>query len=170
MRKRLFLLMPDVKTTRQVFGNLLLSHIDERHIHVVAKDGTPLTDLPEAGMLEKSDAMHGLWHGAFAGGATGAIAGAVVLLFPPSGFAMGMGVVFIISLIGAIMGVWVSGMIAADVPNASLKPFETAIEQGRILMIVDVPRTAVEDISRMVKKLHPEADMRGIDATMPVFP
>jgi hypothetical protein len=170
MRKRLYFLMPDVKTARQVFGELLLSHIEERHIHMIAHDDALLTDLPQAGLLEKSNAMHGLWHGAFAGGATGAIAGTVVLLFPPSGLATGLGVVFIISLIGAIMGVWVAGMIASDVPNTSLRPFEHAIAQGQILMIVDVPRGSVEDVARAVKKHHPEADMRGLDPTIPAFP
>lgn len=170
MRKRLYLLLPDVRRAKQVFKELLLSHIEERYIHVMAREGTHLAELPEATVLQKSDAMHGLWHGLVVGGATGAVAGTVVLLFPPTVIGVSLGVVLAMALMGAVMGVWVSGMIASDIPNKNLAPFLKSVEQGKILMIVDVPRAKVADVSRMIKRHHPEADMRGVDPTIPAFP
>ena len=121
-------------------------------------------------MLQKSDAIHGVELGLVVGGATGTLAGIVAVLFPPSGLTMGLGVILATALIGAIMGVWVSGMIAADVPNTRLKKFFRALERGKVLVIVDIPKAQVEEITQMIKKHHPEADMRGVDPTIPAFP
>lgn len=170
MRRRMYFLLPDVKRAKSVLKELLLARIDERHIHVVAKPGTPLGDLPEATVLQKSDALHGAGLGLLVGGVTGAIAGFLVMLFPPSGLAMGLGVVLAISLLGAVMGVWVSGMIGSSTPSTHLEAFNDEIQRGKILMIVDVPRSRVEEVSRLIREHHPEADIRGIDPTIPSFP
>jgi len=111
-----------------------------------------------------------LWLGLIVGGLTGALAGVVVLTFPPSGLVMGLGVVLITSIIGAIMGVWVSGMIASGVPNTYLKGFTEEIEHGKILMMVDVPKHRVEEITDMIRERHPHADVRGRDPSIPAFP
>lgn len=170
MRKRLYFVLPDIKRAKQVFKELLLNHIEERYIHVMARDGTNLSDLPEVTVLQKSDAMHGLWHGLIVGGGTGAIAGTIVLLYPPSGFATSLGLVLAMALMGSVMGIWISGMIASDIPNKRLKPFESALEAGKILMLVDVPRARVDEVTAMIKRQHPEADLGGVDPTIPAFP
>jgi hypothetical protein len=170
MRRRLYFLLPDVKTTKQVFRELLLARIEERHVHVLARDGTLLGDLPEATLLQKSDAIHGIELGLIIGGATGMVAGTLAVLFPPSGLIMGLGVILATGILGAIMGVWVSGMIAVDVPNTKLRAFMGAVEKGKVLMIVDIPKDQVAEVSRWVKQHHPEADMRGLEPTIPAFP
>lgn len=172
MRKRMYFLLPDVRRARGVFKELLLARIDENHIHVMAKDGTSLGDLPEATLLQTSDALHGAGLGLLVGGATGALAGAVVMIFPPSGMATGLGVVLALSVIGAIIGLWSSGMlIGTSTPSTHLEAFRDEIERGKVLMIVDVPRRRAEEVSRMIRKHHPEVEMRGTDPTYPVpFP
>ena len=74
------------------------------------------------------------------------------------------------ALAGAGMGAWLSGMIATDVPNSQLKEFEEAINNGQMLMMIDVPKDRVDEISNLVKKHHPEADMLGTEPTIPAFP
>lgn len=170
MRRRLYFLLPNVKHAKQVYRQLLLSHVEERYIHALAREGITLGDLPEATIMEKSDARHGLGLGLVVGGLTGALAGVVALMFPPSGLAMNLSIILAMSVIGAIMGLWVSGMIASDVPNTHLKEFTKEIEEGKILLIVDVPKEQVQTVTRKVKKSHPEADMRGHDPTIPAFP
>jgi hypothetical protein len=170
MRRRLYFLLPNINLTRQVFNELLLARIEERHIHFLAREGASLGDLPEAGMLQKSDEIHGLWLGLTVGGGTGAAAGVVVLLFPPAGFVMSLGVVLVTSLIGAIMGMWASGMIASDVPNTHLEQFAKEIELGKILLMVDVPKHRIEEITDMIREHYPHADVRGRDPMIPVFP
>lgn len=169
MRRRLYFLLPDVKSAKAVFRKLLLARVEDRHMYFLARDGMALSDLPEATMLQKSDEIHGLALGLVVGGATGAVAGVVALMFPPSGLAMGLGVILAMSVIGAIVGVWVSGMIASDVPNTRLQPFAKEIERGKILMMLDIPKDQVEEISDMIRDNHPDA-ARGFDPTIPAFP
>src|SRR5690349_3402381 len=121
MRRRLYFILPDVKHAREVFNDLLLQRIDDRHIYFLARSNINLGDLPKAEMLQTTDAVHGLGLGLAVGGLTGASAGVVVLMFPPSGLAMGLGVVLVMSLLGALMGAWASGMIASSVPSTRLR-------------------------------------------------
>ena len=83
---------------------------------------------------------------------------------------MGLGVILAMSLIGAIVSIWASGMIAADVPNTRLKKFSKDIEQGRILLMVDVPKLQIGEITAMIREQYPDADARGRDPTIPAFP
>lgn len=170
MRRRMYFLLPDVKRAKQVFRELLLARIEERHIHVLANADTPLQDLPEATLLQKSDAVHGLLLGLIVGGATGTLAGIIVLNFPIASFASGLGVILTMAVLGSMMGAWVSGMIATDVPNPQLKMFMRAVDRGKVLMIVDIPKDQLKEIGTMVKRHHPEADMRGVDPGIPAFP
>jgi hypothetical protein len=170
MRRRLYFLLPDVKSAKQVFKKLLLARVEDRHIFFLAKEGMALSDLPEATMLQKSDEIHGLGVGLVVGGATGALAGVVAMMFPPSGLVTGHGAILALSLIGALAGVWASGMIASDVPNTHLEKFSKEIGRGKILMMVDVPKHLVGEITDMLREHHPDAAPRGRDPTIPAFP
>jgi hypothetical protein len=167
MRKRMYFLLPDTRRAKSVFKELLLMGIEERHIHVHAREGTALGELPETTILQKSDALHGAGLGLLAGALTGAIAGGVVLLFPPSGLAMGLGVVIAMAVLGAVMGVWVSGMIGASTPSTHLEAFEDEIQRGKVLLMVDAPGERAQEIARLVRQHHPEAHLRGTDSTIP---
>jgi len=170
MRRRLYFLLPDVKLARQVFKELLLERVEERHIHFLAREGTELGDLPEATLLQKSDAVHGLGVGLIVGGMTGAVAGMVVLFYPPDGLTTGLGVVLITSLLGAIMGVWASGIIASSVPNTHLKQFEKDIERGKVLLMLDLPKHRMDQIAESIHRHHPKTVVVGRDPTIPAFP
>jgi hypothetical protein len=37
-------------------------------------------------------------------------------------------------------------------------------------MLVDVPKLRVEEIEDLVKRHHPEADVKGAEPTIPAFP
>lgn len=37
-------------------------------------------------------------------------------------------------------------------------------------MLIDVPRDRVAEIEALVKRLHPEADLEGLEPTVPEFP
>ena len=53
--RRIYFMVPDIKTAGKIVDELLLARIEERHLHVLAIRGTPLEDLPEANVLQKSD-------------------------------------------------------------------------------------------------------------------
>lgn len=170
MRRRLYFLLPGVRLAHQVFKELLLQRVEERHIHFLASEGTALGDLPEATHLQKSDARHGVAVGFIVGGITGAAAGAFVMFFPPDGLATGLGAILILSVLGAIMGIWASGMIASDVPNTHLARFEKDLKHGKVLLMIDLPKDRMEEITESIHKHHPKTVVRGSDPTIPAFP
>ena len=170
MRRRLYFLLPDIGRARQILDELLLARIEERHIHVLAREGTPMTGLPSATMLQRSDVLHGLEMGLAVGGATGILAGLTAVLFPPTGLELGGGTVLALALAGAGIGAWAAGMIGTDVPNSQLKKFEPAIQRGDVLLMVDVRLGDVERISEMIHRYHPEASDHGTEPTIPAFP
>jgi hypothetical protein len=159
-----------MEVTHKVVDELLLARIEERHIHVIAKENSPMEDLPEATLLQKSDFVPALERGVALGGATGVVAGLVALAFPPAGLVLGGGAVLSIALAGAGVGAWLSSMIGIDAPNSRLKAFEEAIEKGEFLMLVDVPKDRVDEIDELVKQHHPEAKIEGTEPTIPAFP
>ncbi len=171
--KRLYFLIPSVNSAKQIVDELLLARIEERHIHIVAKDHTPLEDanLPEAGLLEESDFVPALERGLAVGGATGLLAGVAAVTFPPAGLILGGGAILATSLLGAGMGGWVGSMIGVSVPNTQLDKFHDALEQGQMLMMIDTPKARVDEIGELIKSHHPEAHIEGTeDPTYHVFP
>jgi hypothetical protein len=170
MRRRLYFVVPDVLSARRIRDELLLARIEDAHLHVLARDGMPLGDLHEASILQKTDFVHGAEIGLAVGGGVGIIAGLLVILFPPDGINMQMVTVLITALLGAVFGVWVSSMKASSVPNSRLQAFESDIEAGRILMMVDVPSGRVDEIRDLVSSRHPEAMGSRMEPAIPAFP
>ncbi len=89
--RRLYFVAPNVKTAQRVVHNLLLARVEERHIHVLAKEGVPLQDLPEASLAQKSDLAPAIERGLAYGGAAGVLAGVAAITLPPAGLVLGGG-------------------------------------------------------------------------------
>jgi hypothetical protein len=168
--RRLYFMVPDIDTANKVVDELLLKRVDDHHIHVVAKEGTPMGDLPEANLLQKSDFIPAMERGLAVGGITGVLAGIAAVTFPPAGLVLGGGAILGTSLAGAGIGAWISGMIGMDVPNSQIEKFESAIENGEVLMMIDIPKTRVEEIEALIQQHHPDADMGGTEPHIPAFP
>lgn len=169
MRERLLFLLPDVKHARTSMRELLLARIDDRHIHVLAKDSIDLEDLPGASIGQRSDYFHAMALGIVVGGCTGIVGGLAAHYLAP-GIEVGLNGIGMLALLGSIFGIWVSGLIGTDVPNTALRKFSRDIEQGKILMMVDVPRARAGEIRQLMHKRQLEATEGGIDSMYPVFP
>ncbi len=169
--RRLYFLVPTLDSATQIVDELLLARVEERHIHIAAKDHHALEEknLPEANLLQESDFVPALERGLAVGGATGLLAG-IVAVITPTGLALAGGAILGLALAGAGVGAWVSSMIGADVPNTQLKEFQAAIDEGQLLFMIDVPKARVDEISELVKKHHPEAEIEGTEPTVPAFP
>ncbi len=169
--KCIYFLVPQIDLAKKIVDELLLARIEERHIHILAKRGTPLESLPEASFLQKSDFIPAMERGLALGGTVGTLAGLVaVALGPLSLVVAGGGVVLAGGLAGAGVGAWVSGMVGLNVGNTRLKPFEDAIERGELLMMIDVPRERVAQITEQVAAHYPEVHIEGTEPTIPAFP
>lgn len=168
--KRLYFLVPDVATARKIVDELLLARIPYEHIHVLASADTPLEDLPEAGVAQRTDLVPAMERGLAVGGTAGALAGLVALAFPPAGPIAAGGALLFGALGGAGFGAWVSAMIGVSLPNSRLMRFEEAINEGRILMMVDVPKMRAEEFEDLIHGHHAEAEIEGVEPTIPSFP
>jgi uncharacterized membrane protein YeaQ/YmgE (transglycosylase-associated protein family) len=73
-------------------------------------------------------------------------------------------------ILGGLFGTWVSSMIGASVPNSRLAQFTAALDDGKVLVMADVPQTRVDDVRRQVSTGHPEIEDRGLDPHVPAFP
>jgi hypothetical protein len=170
MKRRLYFLVPNHDTAEQVVNEMLLARIPESNIHILAKEGSDMKDLPEANLLQSSDFIHSVETGAAVGGVTGIVAGLAAMTFPPAGLVLGGGAVLGIALAGAGVGSWGSAMIGVSAPNSRLKAFEKAVESGQYLMMVDVPLDKVEAITSSVKEHHSDAEVHACDPDVPDHP
>jgi hypothetical protein len=168
--RREYFLVPDIETARNIVHELLVSHIEERHIHLIARDDIPLEDLPEAKLMQKSDFIPALEKGMLGGAYTGLAAGLVATVFPPAGVVIGGGAILALVAAGVTVGGLMSALVGVGLPNGRLEKFEEAIKGGEILMLVDVPRQRLDEIQEMVTKHHPQAEFEGIEPMKPPFP
>lgn len=171
MRRRIYWLLPDLASARRTMDDLLLARIAEPHIHFVGREDADMSGLHSANVLQTSDVIRAAQAGLVIGGAAGAVLGVIVaLFFPIFGDAPEWGMVAVLAIIGAGFGVWSSSMIGVSTPNNRLKRFAAAIEQGQILLMVDTPRSRVEEIESRLQALHPEAHLEGVEPNIPAFP
>jgi len=170
MRRRLYFLVPDVSSARQVVDDLLLARIEARRIHVLGRRDMPLGELPEATVLQKTDVIHGAQRGVILGAVLGALGGGLFMIFPPGASNLPLVTILVGALLGGLFGFWVAGLVGASVPNSLLKPFQLAIERGMLLLMVDVSSSDAQRTADLVMQRHPEAIPGGTEPTIPAFP
>ena len=170
MRRRLYFMLPDIPSARALLDVLLLARIDEKHLRFQAKEGSLPADMPEANFLQKTDLVHGAELGMMVGAAAGLLAGVLLVMFPPEGVHLQMIAILATALGGALFGAWVSGMAAAALPNSRLKLFQEGIENGRVLLTVDVPLSRVDEIEELIARRGPSAKFGGVEPHVPAFP
>ncbi|HJV10203.1 MAG TPA: DUF1269 domain-containing protein [Burkholderiales bacterium] len=169
MRRRLYFVLPDVDSAKRTADDLLLARVEDRHMRFLARRGTSLQPLHEAGYLDKTDIVHGAAVGLALGAAIGATVGALVVVYPPEGTNPELVAVLIGMLVGAPLGAWMASMAGAAVPNSRLRRFDGDMEAGRVLLMLDVPVDRVEELTDLVLARHPEAVPHG-QAMRYVFP
>ena len=170
MRRRLYFLLPTSKSAQVIHTELLLAKIEERHMHVLARQDIDLNDLPEAGLLQKTDVMRGLQLGVILGALTGMILSYIAIQIQLIVPGLEVWSVTSLTIGGAFIGAFASTMVALNIANTRLARFQPELDKGRILFMVDVPFQRITEITELVHGRHPEADMRGIDPQIPVFP
>ena len=170
MRHRIFYLAPDLPCARRLTDDLLLARVEERHIHVLARRGSPMDGLHEASVLQKSDLVHGAQIGLMLGAALGCALGAAVAYALMEADGLRIVAVLAGAVLGALFGAWVSSMVGASVPNSRLKRFAADIDAGKVLLIVDVPAGRLDAVRARLKDTHPECQDLGLDPHVPAFP
>ncbi|MEN8166296.1 MAG: DUF1269 domain-containing protein [Pseudomonadota bacterium] len=155
--RRLFFLTPDVNSCQAIVQELEASGVPERHLHVIASIEQALDDLPEAGILQKTELLHGIEKGVGLGGTAGMLGGLLALAFPPAGIVLGGGALLAGAAAGAGFGAVVTALMTSHEHNHDLDAFQRAIETGEILLMVDIPRGQVDKTKELILGHHPEA-------------
>ena len=158
--RRIYFLVPKTNVAHAIVDDLLLERIEPRHIQVIANAKTPLGDLPEASVLESSDFYPALEQGIALGGVTGLLAGLVAIALP-TGLVLGGGAVLAITLAGAGVGGFMSSMVGISAKSRRIEQYEAAVQQGELLLMVDVPRERMEEIETIIMRHHPEVEFEG---------
>jgi len=170
MRKRIYWLLPDLHSAREVMNDLLLARIENSHIHFMAREGVDLSGLHEANLLQASDFVRSAQVGMALGAAVGAAAG-VLITFSSLGDALSKpGLVAALAALGAGFGAWSASMIGASIPSRRLRRFEPALARGQILLMADVPARRVNEIEAMLHAKHREGHDEGLEPNVPAFP
>ena len=170
MRRRLYFVLPDLGSAIQTANDLLLARVEDRHMHFLAKRGMSLGVLHEANYFQKSDLRHSMQVGFILGGCAGFLVGIYIYMTPPEGADLQLVTILIATVVGALFGAWAASMIGISTPNTALKRFEAEIGEGRVLLMVDVPKDRVEELQELVHRSHPEASDHGLEPTIPAFP
>ncbi len=170
MRRRLYLVLPDLASARRTADDLLLARVEDRHMHFLGRRDVSLGELHEAGVLQKTDVRHAFFLGAGIGVVGGAALGVALKIGSLAGYEFDVGTLLLCTLGGLLLGAWAATLIGVSTPSVKLRRFEAELEAGRILLMVDVPHSRVEEIRQLLERRHPEARHQGIDLTMPAFP
>ncbi|WP_255757407.1 MULTISPECIES: DUF1269 domain-containing protein [unclassified Massilia] len=169
MRRRLYYMLPDLPSARAMLDEMLLARIEERHIRFMARAPLP-DDMPGCSFMVKTDLIHGAQWGTIIGGVVGLGAGIFLSFFPPEGITLRTASILLVALGGALFGGWASGMNAAAIPNKKLEQYAPRLDQGQVLMMVDVPVRRMKDIEAAIARRHPDFDFGGEEPPMLAFP
>ena len=170
MRLRMYVTLPDVASARKLADDLLLARVEDRHMHFLARRGTDLEPLHEANHLEKTDAIPGAFRGAILGGVMGVVLGVILVEFPPDGRSMELIAVLVCAVVGAGLGAWISSMMGLQLPNSRLKSFYRDLDDGKVLLMLDVPSGRYQEVRDVIARTHPEAVDGGKEPGVPAFP
>lgn len=170
MNRRLYFMLPSVASAEKTANDLLLARIEDKRMHFMAEPGTHLGSLHEAGYGLRNDVLRGAEVGLISGGLFGLVVGIVLYAIQPVGIVLQPVIVLAMAVLFAVLGAWFSSMIGIALPNSQLSQFEEEITQGKVLLIIDVPRGRVDEIRSLIGRTHPEATSRGFEPAFPAFP
>jgi len=127
------------------------------------------TNIADFGSLGMSDLVPALQKGAALGGGLGLVGGLAAMAFPPAGLIIGGGAVLAGTAVGAGLGAWTSSLIGISAPHHDIQEYVEAVENGSILLLVDVDDERVDDFKAIISKHHPEVEIKesGIFSASP---
>lgn len=163
MFRRLYFLSPDLKHAQSVVVELEQADVDRGQIHAMAREDIDLGSLPAATMDQKRDKVWLLdrmfWFGDLTIFALALLALALTLYW---GFYIWAVVALLVMVASFVFG----EIFATRVPHVHLSEVKGALAHGEILLMVDIPKQRVHEISELISRHHPETDPSGVGWTI----
>jgi outer membrane lipoprotein SlyB len=137
--ERVYFFLDSANKAKLLLPDIRKLGVDEERIHVIARnENLALDPLPEADLEVRTNLMSAARKGAAAGGSMGLLGGVLMASFPPAGIALGGGAILASTALGSALGAWMSSMIGISVTNENLQAFESRLDRGEVMVMVDI--------------------------------
>lgn len=161
--KRLYYLSPSIDSAEQVSEDLHDHGVTDWHFHVLSKDEAGLFThkLHSANMFHRTDLVRYMERGILCGAAVG-----LIFLIPLSFLEeFTLNAWLAITLFSIMFGTWCGGIGGISQENYKIQRFHKDIDEGKYLIMVDVPKENEDIIKRVMSIRHPEASLQGHSST-----
>ncbi|WP_286239563.1 hypothetical protein [Neptuniibacter halophilus] len=158
--KRLVFLAPQLQHAQGVVAEFLNRGIEDESIHLLADDAEllELLALRPASVVETTELENDMDWGMVAGGGFGLAAGLVAgSALTPAGPLLSGGALVVSSLLGIGLGGWLGRLVGEETPLALLQKYQHALQQGGILVMVDIPEERMSEIHKAIRQYCPSA-------------
>lgn len=156
MRKRIYCLMPEIERCESLVRDLREAGLSDKLIHIVAREDMHIKGIREANMAIRTNLVQGAELGLSLGGIAGMIGGLLAVTFPPSGLILGGGAILLTStLAGAGFGGIISALMASGIPKEEVESAWYEIEQGQILVVLDLGQKELGWAAEIVERYCP---------------
>lgn len=156
MKRRFFYLADDLDIAERVKEILNRKGVKKWNFHVLSKDGVGVYKhhLHSANVLQTTD----LWRQGERGAIIGFLLGIAAALFiiGALGFFRNYMLVAAVVIVGMVTlhGAWIGGMAGVGKENHKIQRFHNDIENGRILLIIDITDADRQAIERELEALR----------------
>ena len=148
MKTRHVFSTPDIEIARAAMAAARRAGIDDEDILLVARADIELDAIPRDRQEADSDFVPAALRGAGYGGATGLLAGLVAVVVAPIGITLAGAAA--IAVAGALVGSWASALVGSSLPDPVRRKFESEIEAGKILLVIDADKEALDGAGPLI--------------------
>lgn len=141
MKSRRVYCAPDLAGARLGLDAARNAGIADADVLLVARSDIELDVIPDARKEADTGFMRGAARGAGMGGAVGALGGLIAVVTPLGVTIAGAAA---IAAAGALVGSWAASLAGASLPDPIRREFESEIESGRILLVIDAEDEALD--------------------------
>jgi hypothetical protein len=150
MKTRRVYSTPDIATAQQSISAARMAGVNDENISMIARSDIEMESVPDDRIDASTDFAPAALRGAGAGGAIGLVAGLVAIAIPPIGITVaGAG---LMTLVGTAVAGWSAALMGSAVPDSVRRAFETEIEQGRVLVVIDEDESETADVDRALEE------------------
>lgn len=160
----LYCLVPDPDTARAVADDLRQTDVEPQDLRVVVRRETIVAGVPEAGFRESTAVIEAAKHGFVIGVVGGAVTGLVAAIEVSVSLSFACILVILGAVAGCSFGAWVSAMMGISRPHPDISQYQSAIDSGQVLMIIDVYRDQIGQIESLIRRCHPGATISTVVA------
>ncbi|WP_415885497.1 hypothetical protein ACMXYO_12855 [Neptuniibacter sp. QD37_6] len=158
--RRLVFLAPTVSQVNSVVADFLAVGIEDESIHFIAEDESLIEKISAraATDIETTERENDLDWGMVAGGSFGLAAGLVATtVLGPVGSVVSGGTVVVSSILGIGLGGWLGKLVGEDTPVHLLAKYKHALQQGGVLVMVDIPAERMTETHKLIRQHCPKA-------------